>query len=424
MRLPVPGNNEVNQLAVSFNAFVNKIEALVTKLSIESSKLNELVTYLSDAAKHTSTGVNKQQDETSNIANSINHLTEIVHQVADNTAKAATEAEEADQQSEQGIIVVNNTVTQIQKLAVSVEQAADVVQRVSEDTKNISTILDVIRGIAEQTNLLALNAAIEAARAGEQGRGFAVVADEVRTLAQRSHESTEEIQAMIDRLQEGVREAVNVMTDSQKRASEGVLEAEKTGETLAFIKTAIDHISSMNHQIADASKEQQGLAENVDTGIKQISDVASQTAQDAVNTSTASDNLEKVANDLLQLVGQFHMAENEKHHIQLAITWHLGWKRRLSQFLDNFGSMEMDEAKDHHQCQFGQWYYNNGLKDHPDIPEMKAIEQPHKELHDTIHNIIEYKQQGKLAEARKKYEQIDQLSNTIVDLMRKIEQQL
>jgi len=309
-RLTEEGNDEFTKVAIGFNQFVSKIELLVAELSVKTSNLESLVSDVSNSAKHSSKGMKKQKEETVKIATSVSELTSIVQDVTEKTLNAADDAKEADQLSEQGIVVVGQTVDKIEELAKAVQNAGQVIQRVEEDTKQISTILDVIRGIAEQTNLLALNAAIEAARAGEQGRGFAVVADEVRTLAQRSHESTEEIQTMINSLQTGVSEAVKVMSDSQECAIDGVSDAKQAGIALADIKKSIDMISTMNIQIADSARQQQSLTEEVNQGTVNIADVANQTNQDAEATSTATTNMAGMVEQLLVLVGNFHMEGN------------------------------------------------------------------------------------------------------------------
>lgn len=423
-RLPEGQEDEVSLLAVAFNKFVIKIEGIVTQLSNATTNLNEMVTYLTDAAKHTSNGMTQQQEETARIEASINDLTQIMHQVAGNTTDAADEAHSADNLAGQGKVVVTHTVQEIDKLANAVQKAGKVVSRVDEDSKRISTILDVIRGIAEQTNLLALNAAIEAARAGEQGRGFAVVADEVRTLAQRSQESTQEIQEMIDSLQTGVRETVDMMSESQDRAHKGVEEANKTGEMLTTIKQSIDSISTMNAEIAQASKEQQNLTDTVNTGISNISVVAKQTSKDAVKTSNTVHQLADMVNELVGLVQQFHVAGNDHHDWENAKLHHKGWKDRLSQFLDGYGSMSESEAIDHHNCKFGQWYYSVGKNRFSHIPEVAQIEQPHKDMHEAIKQVLQLKQKGEIKQAQQLLNRVENISGQIVELIDVIERKV
>jgi methyl-accepting chemotaxis protein len=423
-RLPEEGNDEFTKVAVGFNKFVAKIESLVEGLSVKAVNLDELVLYVSDSASHSSTGMARQQEETAKIITSVEELTSIVHSVTEKTAQAAEGAKDADLMSEQGIKVVHQTVEKIEDLAQAVNKAGTVVQRVEEDSNRISTVLEVIRGIAEQTNLLALNAAIEAARAGEQGRGFAVVADEVRTLAQRSHEATEEIQEMINNLQSGVSEAVQVMLDSQERAVEGVSGAKQAGHALADIKKAIDIISEMNIQIAESSVQQQSLTEEVNQGTLSIGKVAKQTTEDAQSTTRASSDMSDMVEQLIKLVKQFHLENNILFELENAKVKHIGWKNRLTQFLSGYGSMEESEAANHKNCAFGQWYYSSGIKNYSHIPQIKQIEQPHKDMHDTIHKIIRLKNSGNDEEAQAEMANIDVLSKQIVDLITQIIKQV
>jgi methyl-accepting chemotaxis protein len=227
--------------------------------------------------------------------------------VARNASSAADEAHTADLEAQQGKQVVSETTQAISSLANEVDNASTVIQKLESDSESISSILDVIRGIAEQTNLLALNAAIEAARAGEQGRGFAVVADEVRSLANRTQESTQEIQKMIEKLQSGASDAVEVMVKGRDWANTSVEKAEQAASALERITKAVDVINSMNTQIATAAEEQSAVAQEIDRNVTNIHQVSNQTADGATQTAGASDELARLATDLQQLVSHFKL---------------------------------------------------------------------------------------------------------------------
>jgi methyl-accepting chemotaxis protein len=260
---------------------------------------------MSAIMEETHRGTQQQQSETSQVVTAMNQMTATVQEVARHATEAAAAANNADQASIEGKQVVINTMKAIEDLSSEVHSAASVIGQLEKDSENIGAVLDVIKGIAEQTNLLALNAAIEAARAGEQGRGFAVVADEVRTLASRTQQSTQEIQEMIEKLQAGAQSAVKVMDDSRSRAEDSVSQAAQAGTSLEAITRAVSQITDMNTQIATAAEQQSSVAEEINRNVVNISDIVDRTAEGAQQTSTASEELANLAGQLQQLVNQF-----------------------------------------------------------------------------------------------------------------------
>ncbi|WP_198243866.1 methyl-accepting chemotaxis protein [methane-oxidizing endosymbiont of Gigantopelta aegis] len=213
--------------------------------------------------------------------------------------------EQANEETDEGKQMVLNATHAIQHLTDQIKNTASVIQQLQLDSDNINTVLEVIRGVAEQTNLLALNAAIEAARAGEQGRGFAVVADEVRTLAGKTQESTEEINQVIDKLQNGVRNAVSVMEQSQADALQVVEQAEKASESLQDISSAVSRISEMNNQIATAAEQQSATAEEINQNVLNVKQEAEKTSSRARQATTAHQQLAELAAELQTLFAQF-----------------------------------------------------------------------------------------------------------------------
>jgi methyl-accepting chemotaxis protein len=235
----------------------------------------------------------------------MNEMTVTVQDVAVNINQTASAADDAYEQTQQGSQIVQQAIAQINKLAEQVESSSRTINDLENHSEAINTVLDVIKGIADQTNLLALNAAIEAARAGEQGRGFAVVADEVRTLAGRTRQSTDEINEMIEKLQAGSRQAVAVMGQSREEAKSAVDFATQTGTALATITQAVEKINEMSSQIASAAEEQGSVAEEINRNIVKINDMSNQTADGANETATASRNLAHMATELQGLVARF-----------------------------------------------------------------------------------------------------------------------
>jgi len=249
--------------------------------------------------------ISQQNQELEMVATAVNEMTSAIQEVAQNTGNAAQAAQDATKMSQQGALTITDAMGIIDSLDTHVLTASDSINQLKKDSENIGGVLDVIRGIAEQTNLLALNAAIEAARAGEQGRGFAVVADEVRTLAGRSHDATEEIQVMVEQLQSGVASAVTNMEDVSKRAAEGVVQVEESAESLAEISGSVRIINDMNTQIAVATEEQNSVAAEVSRNIEQINQLSAETAQGAAQTEQNSQKLTELAEELRVMVEQF-----------------------------------------------------------------------------------------------------------------------
>ena len=303
--LNAASKDEIGDIGRGFNLFVEKIRNTITQVAAATAQLGTAATELSAITEQTNQNVVQQLAETDQVATAMNEMAATVGEVAQNASSAADSANQANTATGSGQQVVSATIKTINTLAHEVENASAAIQQLARDSDEIGTVLDVIRGIAEQTNLLALNAAIEAARAGEQGRGFAVVADEVRTLAQRTQQSTQEIQGMIERLQSGTANAVTVMERGRTQAAEGVSEAAEAGKALDTIAREVTSINDMNALIASAAEEQSSVAEEMNQNITSISQLAQQTADGSNQTALASEELARLANDLQQLVGQF-----------------------------------------------------------------------------------------------------------------------
>ncbi|WP_019568779.1 methyl-accepting chemotaxis protein [Thioalkalivibrio sp. ALMg13-2] len=304
-QLEVSGRNELGDLAVVFNRFVEKIRVLIQQVAAGSDQVAAASNELSATSEETNEQVRRQKAETDQVATAMNEMTATVQEVARNAADAAAAAQATDQDAVAGQQVVQKTVTAINGLSRQVDNAAEVVTRLSQDAEQINKVLEVIGDIADQTNLLALNAAIEAARAGEQGRGFAVVADEVRTLASRTQDSTHEIQQMIERVQSGTREAVQAMEDGRSKAHESVEQVNLAGESLNAITQSVTRISDMNTQIASAAEEQSTVAEEINRNVANITEVLDQTAAGSEQIRNASEELSKLASQQQERVGQF-----------------------------------------------------------------------------------------------------------------------
>ncbi len=304
-RLDARGRDEVAHLAEAFNLFVAKIQETVGQVGGATAQLAAASEELSTITGQSKDSIERQKIQTEQVVTAINQMTATVQEVARSAQNAAHAATQADDEAHTGSGVVNGTIEAIDRLAQDVERAANVIHEVERNSNDIGQVLEVIREIADQTNLLALNAAIEAARAGEQGRGFAVVADEVRTLASRTQQSTKEIEAMIDKLQGGARDAVTVMEEGRSRARDSVEHAGRAGDALSSITRAVATISDMNAQIASAAEEQSQVAEEINRNVTAINDITEDNALSAEQTAESSDGLAHLAHDLQMLVGHF-----------------------------------------------------------------------------------------------------------------------
>lgn len=297
-RVRIEGDDDFGEAAYNVNQLLNYFEQLVQDLSKLTVGLTDNSAKMAGISEQTGRDVERQLRETEQAATAMNEMASTVQEVARNAVEASQAAKEADNQASRGGQVVNQVIQSIKELDSEIETTANVIHTVEVETDNIGSVLDVIRGIAEQTNLLALNAAIEAARAGEQGRGFAVVADEVRTLASRTQQSTQEIQDMIERLQQGVKNAVVAMGRGQDKAKSSVEKAETAGHSLDEINKAVATITEMNIQIASASEQQSNVSEEINKNVLTIKDISALTSEGSLRSTETINELNNLTESL------------------------------------------------------------------------------------------------------------------------------
>ncbi|ANQ21947.1 chemotaxis protein [Vibrio natriegens] len=306
-RLEPRSDDEVGKLAENFNRFVGNMHTMVTTLSHVSSSLSEQARTTAQQAEERSQRISYQQDEINMVATAVNEMAAATQEIAGNAESTASHSEEAVGACAHGSSQVSQTQSSIQNLAKEVQVATDVIQDLEAHGNSINTILSTIQDIAEQTNLLALNAAIEAARAGEQGRGFAVVADEVRVLSQRTHASTKEIQETIEMLQGTTKKAVGIMGDSRLLADTSVDDANSAAASLTQIHSAVEQINDMATQIASAAEEQASVTTEITRNTEGIRDVSNELSAEAHQAAEQAAYLSELSHELEQEIKRFKL---------------------------------------------------------------------------------------------------------------------
>ena len=301
----IESSDEIGELLTAMNAMKSKLLTMLREITTITTDLSSSSLEMSSQTSHTSTVISKQRDETELVVSAINQMTNTNRSVAEDINNTASSALKATELTSKGSIVVEAAVREINKLSEQISAAADTINELSEHSKSFNSVMSVIEGIAEQTNLLALNAAIEAARAGEQGRGFAVVADEVRTLAVRSQASTKEINAMIIKLQSGTETAVSIMQKSLEQTAAAVACAKDSGDAFSVISQEVEQISNMCEKISASAIEQEQVSDEINRNIIYISEMTADTEQGAEKTSKTSLELENMATKLDKIVSRY-----------------------------------------------------------------------------------------------------------------------
>ncbi len=304
-RLPVRGHDEVGQLSTAFNQTMETFHDLIRRVVTSAERILGAAERVSQVTDQTDQRIRHQREQIEQVAAAMNEMTATAQDVARNAQHAADASRAGEAAAGQGREVVHATVNGIEQLAADVRRAAEAIRKLVDDSERIGTVIDLIREITEQTNLLSLNAAIEAARAGDQGRGFAVVADEVRKLATRTHQSTEQIQEMIGQIQRETTGAEGAMEQGYTQAQKTVEMASDTGRALGDIEQAVDRINQVATEIASAAEEQSQVANEINQGVTAINDISTETARASQQTKEAGDELEQLAREMKRLVEQF-----------------------------------------------------------------------------------------------------------------------
>ncbi len=415
-RLEEGGWREFVDLSQAYNRFMVHTSEVIARTIRAAASVGTQTVQAVTLAEQTASNMEGQRREVDQVATAMNEMTASVQEVANNTRGAADAAVQAHDAARKGHEVVGRANDAIAALSRQVELAAEVIGRLERDSQEIGKVLEVINSIAEQTNLLALNAAIEAARAGEHGRGFAVVADEVRTLASRTQASTQEIDEMIGRLRRGALEAVAAMEAGKEQAVVGTRQADEAKRALQQVVEAVNTITEENHQIAAATDEQSQVTEEINRNVVRVAALAEETDGATREMVASIGEIGERVEVLRDLATRFSV-EDDALDLEQAKAAHLAWRGRLRAFLDGKGGLTRDQVISHRDCVLGKWYYGGALERFGELAEMHELEEPHAEMHQLISRVVELKEAGRITEAEEAYARVQPLSERIVELL-------
>jgi len=415
----VRGGNEAGHIADSARALQARLFTLLGAFTEASHNQAHVADSISSGSMTVLMNLESQTEQTETMAAAMNEMSATVQEVARNAAETASAVQHALSSVSMGQDQQGQTTEAINRLSDELGRITQTVDQLSERGNAIERVVVLISGIAEQTNLLALNAAIEAARAGEHGRGFAVVADEVRQLAKKTQDSTSEIQAMIEQLRGGIQATVQAIEVGTGQMDDVRNYADKTGEILTEAGREIQQIGDMSTQIATATEEQLAVAEEMNGNMQLVSQQADQSRLAADSNAKASEHLMDAAIQLQNRVAVFHLGKEVAGvDLEAMKNAHRAWKASVRRYLEGDNSaINVAKAGDHRQCSLGQWFYGSGQQAATQLSALRALEVPHAKLHSTIAEIVKLKQAGHTSEAKALIPRIDELSSEVVDLL-------
>ena len=408
--------NEVTVLRASVREIISNLTDILATVTQSAAGMSREVSFQQDLVASTGAGVAKQHQELTQLTSAMTEMSATAHEIASNISDVADNANQVNETAKKNGDTIRLTKVTINALYSRMSEGSRVIAQLDEDSQSIGSVLDVINSIAEQTNLLALNAAIEAARAGEQGRGFAVVADEVRALASRTAESTGEIRNMITRVQQQVQQTVQNMTQNMEDAQQCTEYAESADVQLEAIVAAIDSISDMTTQIATAAEQQSLVSEDMNRNVLNIDAVALETADSSKHTELAALNVGDFVGKLHSDISQFNLSDT-LYNLKLAKAAHSGWVTRLRAYLDGKSMIRLAEATSHKACGLGKWYFGEGLQNFKHLAEMGELDSPHDKFHQCVCNIIEANEKGDKTCAEKEFATLTALSVNVIGLL-------
>ncbi|MDA0128347.1 methyl-accepting chemotaxis protein [Vibrio sp. MarTm2] len=363
-----------------------------------------------------------QSSHTAQIASAMTEMAATVQQVTESTVSSSHKALQAKQNVEVGDQLIGEGLDKLSNFLTELDATIAQIATVSEQSQSIGQVINTISDIAEQTNLLALNAAIEAARAGEQGRGFAVVADEVRNLAQRTQTATEDIKSMLENLQQGVQNSSTRISDNNVLAQDAYEGVCKARETFSDIIDLVSSVNDMSAQIAAASEEQSTVVQDMNKSVEEISEKSAHTEEGALHLQAKAKGLSERALDLRAQLADFKLGSEKRVDFTDVKNAHLAWKTKVRSYLNgDHGALDKKVACDHHMCALGKWYYGKGKSLYGSEPTFKALEAPHAKLHGVIKDVLDRIDSGQHEQANKLFEQIEPISLDVVGKIESLE---
>ncbi len=440
-RIEITSNDEVAELGRWFNKFMDELHQILSQVASNTESLASAGREIAETTRGHAEGLESQRDQTNQVATAMQEMSSTVQQVSENSQAAATASARASETAQQGGKIVEETLTRMRAIAESVGSSAQQIQELGKRSDQIGQIIGVIDDIADQTNLLALNAAIEAARAGEQGRGFAVVADEVRKLAERTSTATKEIAEMIRSIQSETKNAVSAMQAGTAEVERGVESTTMAGSALHEIIQTNERVGNMITQIATAATEQSAATEEINSSIEKIRQIAGHSASAMQDTQTSLEDLSVLAQNLKQVVGRFRLSLEDscekagasgdpRNAVTTTLDFsrvkmaHRSWKLRLRRFLNGDEALDSSKLCSHRDCELGKWIYAVGVPRHGEFQEMQMLEARHKEMHGLITGVIDFHRSGRLPEAEAQLAKVNETAEQVVGFLDALERRL